>query len=108
MNRKDADDCLENSKKLQNINKEAVGLSNNVSVFVNSNLSPYMNKLAYLCRVLKRKNLIEKVTTFKGVIKIARKIGPSSERSVWNVIGHITDLKNLFPDLDTIVQADSS
>ena len=65
-----------------------------------------MNKLAYLCRALKRQGKIEKVTTFKGVIKILWKTGPSLERSAWKVIGHITDLKNLFPDLETMVQVD--
>ena len=70
---------------------------------MNQNLSPFMNKLHYFCRVLKRQGYIDKVTIFKGVIKITSYV---DGRSVVNVIGHKSDLEKLFPGLDDIVKAD--
>ena len=100
INRKDVDDCISNRKKLENINKEARGLPPGAKIYVRENLSPYMGKLAYHCRVLKRKNLIDKVTTFKGVVKIFRTVG---DRSVTNVIGHKNDLEKIF-NLEDMVE----
>ena len=100
VNRKDAEDSLENSKKLENIDREAVGLDPDAKIYINANLSPFMSKLAYYCRALKRKNLVNKVTTFKGIVKITRSVGT---RNVSNVIGHKKDLENIFPNLDELL-----
>ena len=102
VNRKDAEDCLANRKKLKNLDLEALGFEPGTKIFVNENLSPYMSKIAYYCRTLKRQNLIEKVTTFKGVVKIFRLIdgSPGRNRTVTNVIGHKQDLQKIFPNLD--------
>lgn len=105
VNRKDADDCLLNRSKLRNIDREAVGLEPDINIYVNENLSPYMRKLAYYCRVLKRKSLIDKVTTFKGIIKITRTIGDDeNSRTLTNVIGHKDDIEKLFPTLDDLLE----
>ena len=101
VNRKDAEDCLENRSKLKNLNKEAVGLDAESKIFVRENLSPFMNKLAYYCRVLKRKNLIDKITTYKGVVKIFMTI--DNVRAV-RVIGHKKDLENIFTNLDDLLK----
>ena len=100
VNRKDAEDCLSNSKKLRDINLEEVGIEKDVNIYVNQNLSPYMNKLAYYCRILKRRNLVEKVTTFKGVVKITRKV---NSRMVATKIGHKCDIVKLFPNFEKIL-----
>ena len=103
INRKDADDCLENRRKLKNIDRGAVGLEEDVKIFVNENLSPYMSKLAFHCRTLKRANMIEKVTTFKGVVKITRTVG-AENRTMTNIIKHKVDLVKIFPNLDEILK----
>ena len=100
VNRKDAEDCLSNRKKLANFDREAVGLDPDVNIYVNGNLSPYMNKLAFYCRVLKRRGKIARMTTFKGVIKITMNTGG---RVATNVIGHKQDLVKFFPDLDALI-----
>ena len=105
VNRKDADDCLTNRAKLRNFDREAVGLDADVNIYVNENLSPYMRKLSYYCRVLKRKSLIDKVTTFKGIIKITRTVGEGEYRQkLTNVIGHKSDIEKLFPNFDDLLE----
>ena len=99
LNRKDADECLENRHKLKDLNREAVGLEPDAKIFIRENLSPYMNKLAYYCRVLKRKNLIAKISTYKGVIKITRENGGTR-----TVIGHRNDLESIFENLEDLLK----
>ena len=101
MNRKDAEDCFENRTKLRDINREEYGLAPGSKIYIRENLSPYISKLAYYCRELKRKGYIEKVTTFKGIIKIFRTA--ENNRSARSVIGHKNDLLNIFPNLDEIL-----
>ena len=90
VNRKDVDDCLKNRKKLEVINREAHGLAPGAKIYIRENMSPYMGKLAYYCRVLKRKNFLNKVTTFKGVVKFFRTV---ENRTVTNVIDHKQELE---------------
>ena len=101
VNRKDAEDCFVNRGKLKNIAKEAHGLGAGDNIYVRENLSPYMSKLAYFCRVLKRKDVIEKITTYKGVVKIFRTV---NYRTVSDIIGHRNDLDKLFPNLDDLLE----
>ena len=105
VNRKDADDCFENRGKLRDFNREAHGLNPQANIYIRENLSPYMNKLAYYCRVLRREGYIDKITTFKGVIKVSRTVG-MTQKSV-SVISHKKDLLKIFPDLDIILQRGS-
>ena len=51
-NRKFAKQALYNRKKLKSIDKSALGLTNDV--FINENLTPVNNRIAYNCRKLKR------------------------------------------------------
>ena len=101
VNRKDADDCFENRSKLKNITRETFGIDPGTNIYVRENLSPYMSKLAFFCRVLKRKLLVEKVTTYNGVIKIFRTV---DGHPVKDVIAHKSDLEEIFPDLDDLLK----
>ena len=105
MNRKDADDCLKNRKKLRDFDREAVGLQTDAAIFVNENLSPYISKLSYYCRQLKRKGLVDKTTCFKGVVKVTRTVQDNlgDNRIESAVISHKQDLETLFPNLDVIL-----
>ena len=47
VNRKDADDCLGNRKKLRTFNRESVGLDPGTDIYLNENLCPFMRKLAF-------------------------------------------------------------
>ena len=108
VNRKDAEDTLSNRNKLKDLDRRLVGLDRDINIYVKQNLSPYMNKLAYYCRVLKRSNLVEKVTSFKGVIKVTRKVGPDGSRMVTSVIGHKQDLLKFCPNLDEVLNMEAS
>ena len=101
VNRKDAEDCLVNRKKLKNFDLESVGFDSDAQIFINENLSPYMSRLAYYCRVLKRQGLVNKLTTFKGVIKITRSSGTDHQM---DVIQHKEDLVKIFPNLDDLLR----
>ena len=101
VNRKDADDCFENRSKLRDLKRETHGLEPGTNIYVRENLSPYMSQLAFFCRVLKRKLLVEKVTTFKGVIKIFRTVRGRSQK---DVIAHKSDLEAIFPNLDDLLK----
>ena len=103
VNRKDADDCLENRGKLRNINRGEFGLEEGSNIYIKENLSPYMSRLAYFCRVLKRKQYIEKTTSFKGVVKIFRTV---DNRNLANIIGHKKDLEKIFPNLNELLVTD--
>ena len=105
INRKDVEDCLKNRSKLKDLDREAVGLNPAAKIFVSENLSPYMAKLAFYCRTLKRKFVIDKITTFKGVIKIRRPVGPGQKPNLPGVICHKQDLENIFPNLDELLKA---
>ena len=100
VNRKDAEDCLVNKKKLQDFDLESVGFTSDTQIFISENLSPYMSRLAYYCRILKRKGVIRKLTTFKGVIKILKS---NDTESRYNVIQHKEDLARIFPNLDDLL-----
>ena len=98
VSRKDADDCITNRKKLAKIDRHKTGIETDAPIYINEHLSPYMNKLAYHCRTLKRKSKIVALSSFKGVLKVKVDID-----SRWFRIGHLVDLKKLFPNLDDIL-----
>ena len=93
---------MENSAKFRNFDREAHGLNPQVNIFVRENLSPFMAKLAYYCRVLKREGYIDRLTTFKGVLKVYRTV---EMQTASTIISHKNDLVNIFPDLDAILQS---
>ena len=98
VNRKDAEDCISNRRKLANLDRHKTGIETDAPLYINEHLSPYMNKLAYFCRTLKRKSKIVALSSFRGVLKVKVEID-----SRWLKIGHMVDLKNLFPNLDDIL-----
>ena len=67
-NRKFTKQALYNRKKLKSIHKSTLGLSN--SVFINENLTPVNNRIAYNCKKLKRQNLISKTYTANGTVHL--------------------------------------
>ena len=62
--------ALQNKKKLNSIDKNAVGISN-VNFFISENLTSLNSKLAFNCRKLKRDGEIEKCYTVIGIVHIA-------------------------------------
>ena len=95
MNRKNAKKALFNRRKLNDIDKRKLGLSNNI--FISENLSPQNNKISYHCRRLKRSGQIEKTYTRDGIINItSQNIKDGKPVKIY----HLATLTDLFPDFD--------
>ena len=97
INRKHTKKALINRKGLININKSSLSLSSSDNIFINQNLTPMNNKIAFHCRKLKRNGQIDKTYSRDGVIHIA-----SSNIRDGKVIKilHMSMLLDIFPDFD--------
>ena len=97
VNRKYAKKALLNKKSLKNINRSSIGLSNSGNIFINENLTPMNNKLAFYCRKLKRDGYIEKTFLREGVVCIrGSSIGNGKTIKVLN----FNTLFEYFPNFD--------
>ena len=97
VNRKYAKKALLNKKSLKNINRSSIGLSNSGNIFINENLTPMNNKLAFYCRKLKRDGYIEKTFLREGVVCIR---GSSIENGKTIKVLHFNTLFEYFPNFD--------
>ena len=97
VNRKYAKKALLNKKSLKNINRSSIGLSNSGNIFINENLTPMNNKLAFYCRKLKRDGYIEKTFLREGVVCIR---GSSIENGKTIKVLHFKTLFEYFPNFD--------
>ena len=91
VNRKNVKNLLYSRKKLKDLD---VGLGT-ARLNVNENLTNYNSKLAYNCRKLKRKKLINKCFTIDGNVYLQRTEGERSKK-----ISHMTTLEELYPRFD--------
>ena len=67
VNRKICLQALINRRKLRSFDTSTIGLDN-TELYFNENLTPLNNKLAYLCRKLKKDKIIEKTNTRNGEV----------------------------------------
>ena len=77
---------------LQHIDKVNFGFPE-ANLFLNENLTPYNQKLAWKCRKLKRAGKIHSTWSSKGVIKLRRTM---NERAI--SIEDKIELSNLYPN----------
>ena len=98
LNSKDATALLDSRKSISSLNNTEIGLEQCSKFYVAEHLCPYMARLAFRCRCLKREELIEKTKIQKGVVKILirNNVGVLS----WINITHIDNLTKLFPDFN--------
>ena len=97
VNRTDVENTLKNRSAMKNLNKQDLGLPESTQgIYLNEHLTPQNAKLSFYCRKLKKKRLIEKYSTTKGIIKILQ----TMDGAKWVTIGHLSDLQQLFPDLE--------
>ena len=94
-NRKFAKQALYNRKKLKKVDKSILGVNNDV--FVNENLTPNNNKIAYNCRKLKRQDLISKTYTVNGTVHL---ISSNIKGGKPIQVLHMETLFNLFPEVE--------
>ena len=101
VNRKDAKECLKNRSNLRDMNKESIGLPTHTKLFIDEQLSAYISQLAYMCRFLKRSNLISKHKLQNGNVKILLQ-GENDDNFYWETIEHKSDLLKIFLNIDDI------
>ena len=96
VNRKVVKNALYKRKQLRAIDKTSIGLRN-ATIFVNENLTPENNKIAYHCRKLKRDGTISKTYTSNGTnIICCNLIKDEKPQKVY----HVNDFCEMFPDID--------
>ena len=80
-------------KSMKSIGKSTLGLTNDV--FINENLTPVNNRIAYNCRKHKRQSLISKTYTVNGTVYL---ISKNIKRGKPVKVLHMQTLLHLFPD----------
>ena len=94
-NRKFSKQALYNRRKLKSIDKSTLGVTNDV--FINENLTPVNNRIAYNCRKLKRQNLTSKTYTVNGTVHL---ISNNIKRGKPVKVLHMQTLLKIFPDVE--------
>ena len=94
VNRKLVEKVLCKRKQLRTIYKTSIGL-HNATIFLNQNLTPKNNKIAYHCRKLKRDGTISKTYTSNGTNIICCNLIKDGKK-----VYHVNDLCEMFPDND--------
>ena len=96
VDRKVVKNSLYKRKQLRTIDKTSIGL-HNAMIFLNENLTPKNNKIAYHCRKLKRDGTILKTYTSNGTnIICCNLIKDGKPQDVY----HVNNLCEMFPDID--------
>ena len=96
INRKIVKNALYKRKQLKTIDKSSIGLQN-ATIFLNENLTPENNKIAYHCRKLKRDGTILKTYTSNGTNIICCNI---LENGKPQNAHHVNDLCLMFPNIN--------
>ena len=86
---------MKNRKKLRSFNATKLELPIRPKLFINENLSPYFNKIAFQCRRLKRAGKIIKVYSHEGIVHIVRAVQEKPKKII-----HMNDLTFMFPEFD--------
>ena len=95
-NRKVVKDALYKRKNLKNIDKATLEMQN-AKLFLNENLSDENNKIAFLCRKLKREGIITSTNTANGIVRLSCN---SIHNGRTQKVTHISYLLENFPDFD--------
>ena len=101
LNRKHCKKALLNRRKLQNLDKEKHGFSQNTQVFINENLTLMNENIAFNGRKIKRSGLVHACFTVDDIVRIKK-----SENSKPLKVFHMKNLRELFPDFNFDVDED--
>ena len=94
VNRKNCLQALINRRMLRTLNTADMGLGN-VKLYLNENLTPENNRLAYFCRKLKKDKKISKTFTRNGVVFLTK-----SDDDEPLKVPNESFLRDLFPEYD--------
>ena len=70
VNRKHSFKALKNKKMLRSVDLTSIGLDKNTNLFLSQTLYDYNNKIAFYCRGLRRKKLIDSTWAYGGKVFI--------------------------------------
>ena len=101
LKRKHCKKTLLNRRKLENLDKEKHGFSQNIKVFINENLTLMNENIAFNGRKLKRSGLVHACFTFNGIVHIKK-----SENSKPLKVFQMKNFRELFPDFNFDVDED--
>ena len=90
VNRKHSLEALKNKKMLMSVDLTSIGLDRNTNLFLSQNLS---DKIAFHCRELRRKRLIDSTWVYGGKVLIKIQDNGNKEE-----IKHLSQLTRKFPD----------
>ena len=103
-NRKIVKDALYKRKQLKNIDKAALEMQN-AMLFLNENLSEENNKIAFLCRKLKREGVISSTYTANAIVRLSCE---SIKNGRIQKVPHISFLLENFPGFDFALENNES
>ena len=86
---------LVNRKSLKNIDRTSIGLDKSHGIFINENLIPTNNKIAFHCWELKHNDRIDKRYSRDGIVQI---ISKDIENGKKIKVMHMNTLHDRFPD----------
>ena len=101
-NRKQAKKALDNKKGLKNIDRTSIGLEKSHSAFINENLIPTNNKIAFHCQELNRNGRINKIYSRDSIVQIVSK---DIENRKKIKVMHMNTLRDRSPDFDFVKDA---
>ena len=94
VNGKHCKKVLFNKKKLSNINNNKFNFNAETKLYINENLTPMNESIAFNCRKLKRSNITHTCYTREGIVHIKQEEGSKPFKNFY-----ISKLYELFPDI---------
>ena len=99
INRKHTKEALVDRKGLKNIYRTSIGLEKSHGIFINENLTPTINKIAFHYREPTCNGRIDKIYSRDGIAQIVSK-DIENEKKI--KITHMNRLHDRFPDFDFV------
>ena len=95
VNRKDAELAIKNRSKLKDFDAPLIGSVEATDIYVKENFCPFLQKIGFMCRKLKRAHLIFSTWMLNGRVNIKVK-----ERDKPIIFNHPDELCSTYPDFD--------
>ena len=95
VNRKDAELAIKNRSKLKDFDATLIGSVEATDIYVKENYCPFLQKIGFMCKKLKRAHLIFLTWMLNGRVNIKVK-----ERDKSIIVNHPDELYSTYPDFD--------
>ena len=95
VNRKDAEAALSNRRTLKDFDATSVGLEKGTKIYIEENFCPFISKIGFMCRKLKRGKHI--FSTWMGMGRVHIKV---REKDKPEIINHPDELITAYPGFE--------